>query len=117
MAFNFHEKCDGHSNTITFIKVGSSDRVFGGFSTKPWSTPEGKHGSFCHDDEAFIFSLSDEIVMEIQCPQNATFHYKYNGPCFGDDIVIKLDANTHSNTCPNFGHTFKLPKGLSRKTR
>ena len=92
MAFNFHEKCDGYKNTITFIKAGSIGRIFGGRCNVAWSTPKGKLGKFCADEDAFIFSLTDEKVMEIRCKENATFHYKYNGPCFGDDIVIKLDS-------------------------
>jgi hypothetical protein len=49
-ARNFHEKCDGLSNTITIIK-SESGAIFGGFTGARWS----KSGEFCDDQYAFIF--------------------------------------------------------------
>ena len=49
-ARNFHEKCDGVSNTLTIVKAINLN-IFGGFTTQPWD----QSGEYISDKNAFIF--------------------------------------------------------------
>ena len=38
---NFHNKLDGKGPLIFFIKSAQFNKVFGGYTSKPWTTPTG----------------------------------------------------------------------------
>ena len=54
-AKDFHSKCDGHSNTITIIKVQNGD-IIGGYTSVEWKSPF--FSKYVRDDNAFLFSLT-----------------------------------------------------------
>ena len=37
-SYDFHSKCDGHSNTLTISKAKHSSFIFGGFTTVSWDS-------------------------------------------------------------------------------
>ena len=53
---DFHAKCDGILNTLTVVKTSES-YVFGGFTSRDWSTNKNEKSNFRSDSNAFIFSL------------------------------------------------------------
>ena len=50
----FHIKCDGKKNTVTFVKT-LNNRRFGGFANKEWSSND----TSVNDPNAFLFSLDN----------------------------------------------------------
>ena len=54
LAKNFHKKCDGKKNTVTFIKSTNGKR-FGGFTSEGWNSKE----SWINDESVFLFSLDN----------------------------------------------------------
>jgi hypothetical protein len=56
MAKDFHEKCDGHSNTLTIFKAENSSFIFGGYISTSWDTlpSDGMGGQYKSDPTAFI---------------------------------------------------------------
>ena len=58
-------------------------------------------GGYGYTRKAFIFSISnkeelDPFVSEVERPGSAIYRWSWNGPCFGDDIVITNNANSNS---------------------
>ena len=50
----FHTKCDGKQNTVTFIKT-VNNRKFGGFANREWDS-----NNICYQDQnAFLFSIDN----------------------------------------------------------
>ena len=103
MARNFHDKCDGHSPTLTFIQT-TLDYVFGGYTAVTWNSTD----NFKYDKSAFIFSLvNKEIsdpIMNIDYPElgiNADYRF---GPSFGLEIVIFDSSNTNNNSRVGLEH-------------
>ena len=95
-AKNFHEKCDGKSNTLTLIKT-KTKRRFGGFTEDKWENNRGyKNGK-----KGFIFSLDDKEIYynkdgnyNIYC--NSTF-----GPSFRSgphDFTISDNCNMNNES-------------------
>ncbi|RGB34435.1 hypothetical protein C1646_742784 [Rhizophagus diaphanus] len=55
----FHEICYDQSNTVTIIKVKSSNEILGGYNPLAW-----KSDSFSYTKESFIFSFKDNNNIE-----------------------------------------------------
>jgi hypothetical protein len=55
-ARDFHSKCDGHSKTLTIVKVSGTSYIFGGFTSINWDCSSG----FKSDPNAFLFSLTNK---------------------------------------------------------
>jgi hypothetical protein len=107
----FHSRCDGHSNTLTIFKAKHSRFIFGGFTTTDWdSTSEWKS-----DLNAFIFSLTNKdnkpLKMKIDyIHESAIFCHFGFGPMFGDDIIIKNNANTTMDSYSRLGANYIHPE-------
>jgi hypothetical protein len=95
-AQNFHDCCDGKSNTLTIIQ-SANYKVFGGFTGAAWSQSDG----FKEDNYAFVFSLLNDIneTKVFRCNEslNAIYCNQNYGPCFGNDD-IKISNNCNANT-------------------
>ena len=50
---NFHSKCDGKSNTVTFVKT-TTGKKFGGFANSAWNS-----NGWINDNNVFVFSLDN----------------------------------------------------------
>jgi hypothetical protein len=113
---NFHEKCDGQSNTITMI-LTTEGFIFGGFTPIAWdssnsSKADGSQKSFLfsvknpHNIEGKKFSLTDSRYA-IYC--NSSY-----GPTFGSHAIYIADncnLNTSSNTY--LGHSYANDTGIA----
>jgi hypothetical protein len=54
-------KVDQRGPTITLVRSSNNDKVFGGFTSVPWTSSEYK---WVRDEKAFLFSLSDNRKYE-----------------------------------------------------
>ena len=116
---DFHAKCDNKGATITVIR-SSDGFIFGGFADKSWKSS----GRYCKSDKSFLFSLkspSNEVGMaKMRINQNkcsyAMVHKSSSGPVFGvgNDLYIKSDANSNSDSYSNLGYSYELPPGQTK---
>ncbi len=49
-------KADNKGPTVTLIKSSNNDKVFGGYTSVPWTSSEY---TWVRDEKAFLFSLTD----------------------------------------------------------
>ena len=106
-AHSFHKKCDGQSNTLTIIK-STYGNIFGGFTTKPWSS----NGQYVDDPDAFVFSLINcqGKPKKFDCVhvKHAIYCLSDCGPTFGSghDIKICSDSNMIPSSFCNFFNSY-----------
>lgn len=115
-AKDFHRTCDGVPYTLTVIKAASSGNIFGGFTSRYWSSERRS----IKDSHAFIFSLvnEEERPFKVCCPDklNAVGTNPYIGPSFGGsnsqykmDICIRTNSNVSDKNSSDFGSSYKHP--------
>ena len=109
---SFHEKSDGKTNTVTIIK-NNLDYVFGGFTSKVWTT-ELNYG-WIYDPDAFIFSVrrkgtANNEKFKVNDPEHSVLSHHLYGPSFGHDILIIDESNTNYGSYCNLGDHFELPQ-------
>ena len=117
---DFHSKCDYISNTVTIIKT-TSNSVFGGFTSAPWTSSTEYTGTY--DPNAFLFSLrqlgnTNKQRLNITSPNYAILiNYSY-GPSFGAgyDLYVSDNSNQNENSYSNLGGSYKLPNKINRGT-
>lgn len=109
----FHSKCDGHSNTLTIVKVANDDDddetfIFGGYTTACWSSDN----CWKYDANAFLFSLINKENRP--CKMNVTKCYKaiychaIHGPIFGDgDLRLSDCVNLNEESFSDLGFTYE----------
>ena len=88
---NFHSKCDNIENTLIIIK-SEGLRRFGGFTPIPWKS----EGDWIDDPSlrTFVFSLDNKKIYYLQNGgYNSVYHFKNNGPCFGQGFDIGIEGN------------------------
>jgi hypothetical protein len=123
-ARDFHNRCDGHPNTLTLIQ-DTGGNIFGGFTPVKWDI--GGHASGYRADpseSSFLFTLknphnfpakkfglkSEEKNKAIDCRSSY-------GPCFGYDIWVsnQSNANRESDSL-TFGAHYVNDTGLKKST-
>ncbi len=115
LAKDFHEKCDGHPNTLTIFETKKHSFIFGGYTSAAWESL--LYGQTKNDPTAFIFSLTNKDKQPFKSKikpdhhGNAIFCSYKEGPSFGhSDIIIK--NNTHLTfSSSNFGVSYSHPRG------
>ena len=79
---NFHNKCDGHPNTLSIIQIENGN-IFGGFTTKIWTS----ENCYVEDSQAFIFSFAnryyESFKFDLSNSLAAIYCGKNCGPSFG----------------------------------
>jgi hypothetical protein len=89
---DFHDKCDGHSNTITIISA--NNHTFGGFTSASWHSKD----AWSYDPNAFLFSLDTKSGKFTKYNQDGEGSLGNKsicggpiyGPCFGGGNDVKL---------------------------
>lgn len=76
-AKTFHERCDGHQNTLVLVETTKGVR-FGGFTTKTWNGKCIKK----LDNDAFVFSLDRNKIYDVRKNEFAIGGYPKFGPVF-----------------------------------
>lgn len=75
---NFHSKCDGIKNTVTFVKA-INGKKFGGFASKEWNS----NNNWINDQDAFVFSLDEKECYYYNNNGYSIFDSSSNGPVWG----------------------------------
>jgi hypothetical protein len=131
-ARQFHERCDGHANTLTLL-LDTEGNVFGGFTPVKWESPEwnGKSGiqSNCWKSDnslkSFVFTLKNphnypttKFALKPDRKQFAIRCDIDEGPTFGreNDIWIMNDSHTSLHNRTNLGGTYTNETQLSGET-
>ena len=103
---DFHNKCDGKSNTLTVIRT-INQCIFGGFTSVPWTKNDG----FKQDPYAFLYSYvnksNKKLIIKCSEPENAIYCNQNYGPCFGnDDIKISDMSNLNNESESVLGYIY-----------
>jgi hypothetical protein len=117
---DFHEKCDGHTNTLLVI-LDTNGNIFGGFTPVEWDSD-----SYNKADESlksFVFTLKNphnipekRFPLKAQMKQKAICCVSESGPSFVDICVAdKCNENMNSYTS-NFGNGYANDTGLDGKS-
>jgi len=88
----FHKKCDNISNTLVLIE-SEGHRRFGGFTPIPWKSEEAETWEKDPEMKTFLFSLDNKKIYNLKDINNAVYHCKFSGPCFGVGRDIAIDNN------------------------
>jgi len=93
-AINFHSKCDNIENTLVLIK-SEGNRRFGGFTPIPWKSEEVNKYKEDPSLRTFVFSLDNKKIyyLKTDYSNDAVYHKKDSGPCFGCGRDIAIDRN------------------------
>jgi hypothetical protein len=116
----FHNRCDGHANTLTIV-LDTDGRIFGGFTPVAWESrsplwvwggdfalmkPDDGGSSFLfaqrnpHDHKPLIFGLQGEKrTNAIRCQADC-------GPAFGWDITIADHCDKNRESWMNLGRVY-----------
>ena len=74
----FHNKCNGKNNTITFVKA-KNGRRFGGFASIGWHS----NNAWMNDKNAFLFSLDSKECFHCTNGNNTMYGSSSYGPLWG----------------------------------
>jgi hypothetical protein len=113
-AKDFHDRCDGVGDTMTFIKT-TNGSLFGGYTPIPWTSGGGAKW----DPKTFLFSLRNNTrTQPMKLLNNGPYSsntysiycLKKSGPAFGGgcDICIANNSNVNTESLSNLGHSFTL---------
>lgn len=97
-ASDFHNHCDGHTNTLTLIRT-TNESILGGYNGEKWSSNAG----FVSDPYAFVFSLttghdSKEFGFVAKClePDQAIYCKPNLGPAYGKNDITIADLSNQN---------------------
>ncbi|XP_029004118.1 interferon-induced protein 44-like [Betta splendens] len=99
----FHQRCDSCSPTVS-VGYNASGYVFGGYTKQPFS----RSGRYVYDDEAFLFTLSQERLIKYPVSEcaNAVRMDSGSGPCFGEALVLIHENKRVVCSNPGSNYTF-----------
>jgi hypothetical protein len=127
---DFHNRCDGHANTLTVI-LDTKGNIFGGFTPVEWESIKwnGKRGkeNNCYkaDDSlrSFVFTLKNphnisarRFGLKAEEKGRAIYCYSDWGPCFGNDINVSDDCKVSTLSYTQLGSVYANETGLDRNT-
>jgi hypothetical protein len=114
-AEEFHDRCDGHGNTLTVI-LDTNGNIFGGFSPVKWEYPdwddefEGERNGYRGDESmrSFLFTVKNRynlpprrFGLKAERKDRAILFDTDWGPQFGSGCGygdITISSNCHTNT-------------------
>ena len=88
----FHSKCDGRQNTVTFVKANNG-RKFGGFANQAFNTSN----SWIKDPNCFVFSLNYHECYYYNNNGNMIYGSSSYGPLWGSGNDLYLASSCRSN--------------------
>jgi hypothetical protein len=112
-AKDFHDKCDGHSNTLTIFKPKVTPYIFGGFTSAEWGSVYFEE--YKSDPFAFVFSLinKDNKPFKSLIKQNnngfAILSSATKGPSFGQSYISIGNSSNDKSNWANLGHSYDNP--------
>ena len=111
----FHNKCNGVINTVTFVKA-KNGRKFGGFASKGWHSSN----QYIIDDKAFVFSYYNYECYYYNTGNNSIYGSSSYGPLWGGghDLYLASGCRSNNSSTTNqsasynyYGKTFTLSGG------
>jgi hypothetical protein len=135
-ASQFHDRCDGHANTVTVV-LDTNDNIFGGFTPVKWESkvwngkPWAADNCFEADEsqQSFLFTLKNpngvtprRFGLKEEMKQFAVYRCDRFGPCFGGscwgcDFGVSDPSNDKDkSSTSNFGHIYINDTGRDGKT-
>jgi hypothetical protein len=119
-AYQFHERCQGHHNTLLII-LDTHDNVFGGFTPIEW--PKSENCINLRDDQhqSFLFTIINSKRVEPTIfplkereGECAISHDPIYGPRFGYcDLVISEHCNIKDNYTTFLGECYRTTSELN----
>jgi hypothetical protein len=112
-AKDFHNRCDGHTNTLTFVK-DTNGNIFGGFTPVAWASSGGYNSD--HSLASFIFTLKNPYNVRMRTfalkedrRHNAIGRNAEDGPKFGVNCIrISSHCNVNNDSFTgDFGRTYE----------
>jgi TLD len=100
VAKQFHEKCDGQTNTLVIIKSGQY--IAGGFTEVAWKSPAYiyEYVPVTSSTQAFLYSVNRQLIFYNKDPKKAIFCDKSWGPVFGfSDLSVKGNYKLRNEGC------------------
>ncbi|EXX56277.1 uncharacterized protein OCT59_020365 [Rhizophagus irregularis] len=90
----FHKICDGHSCTITVVKVIDSNEILGGYNPIAWKSDY----SYSATKDSFIFSFenSNHVLSRVINERYAIYNNLFGGPSFGGGDLDLLRFTSRS---------------------
>jgi hypothetical protein len=127
-ARDFHNRCDGHANTLTLIE-DTNGNIFGGFTPVKWESSKthwfGDDTPFIKSDtslKSFLFTLNNphnvparRFVLKAEKKDKAICCDSDYGPHF-NDIYVSDNSNAKTNSCTELGCSYTNDTGLDGKT-
>jgi hypothetical protein len=122
-ARDFHNRCDGHANTLTVI-LDTNGNIFGCFTPTEWeSRKEIGSGRNCHKSDptlkSFQFTLRNphnfpprRFSLNTNAQDHAITCRSQSGPCFGG-IAISDNCNANTESSAFLGITYMNDTGIS----
>jgi hypothetical protein len=125
-AYGFHDRCDGHANTLTVI-LDTNGNSFAGFTPVEWES-RGWNGKGGNEDscleadpslKSFLFTLKNphnvpprRFALKTEMKNGAIICYSIRGPCFGYDMNVCDDCNTNTKSYTGLGKCYTNDTGL-----
>jgi len=103
LANDFHSKCDGKENTVTFVKATNGKR-FGGFANKGWNS----NGNWITDKNCFVFSLDNKECYYYNNTGYMILGSSSCGPVWGYNNNYDCEVNSQ-----NFYHGYFTKKNYN----
>jgi hypothetical protein len=114
----FHDRCDGHANTLTFIK-DTEGNIFGGFTPLEWASSNGYKAD--QSLKSFIFTLKNphdfparKFALRAEGKNSAIYVVSGMGPHFWDIVVSDICNAGAFNYTSNFGRTYANDTGIDK---
>jgi hypothetical protein len=118
-ALDFHERCDGHANTLTVIQ-DTNGNIFGGFTPVEWESPPRRKVKGDESFKSFIFTLKNsqniparKFALKADGWHRVMLCDTGCGPHFWD-IGVSDDCNKNMDSYTEiFGSTYINDTGVS----
>jgi hypothetical protein len=117
---DFHNRCDGHPNTITVV-ADTKENVFGGYTPTPWESPRGHRDKSDETLKSFLFTLRNpngvpprRFALKADEKHKAINCFPWRGPGFGSgcDLFISNHCNANSESATTVGASYLNNTGI-----
>jgi hypothetical protein len=117
---DFHDRCDGHANTLTLIE-DTDGNIFGGFTPVEWESREGRCWKADPNLKSFLFTLKNPHNVParrfaLKAAMKAINCDPGWGLCFGDDIGVSDNSNANTLSATSLGYSYTNDTGLDEDT-
>ena len=105
---DFHKFCDNKKPTLTLFE-STNGYIFGGYISISWEGPLNWTYKG-NDDNAFIFSVNNQMKFPIQDKSKVIYNQRDYGPDFGNNDIYLDNSNFLNNDsqCNNYNQ-YKAP--------